>query len=107
MRAGRLNRRVTVLRKGLPVDDGLTTKPAEWNVIGSRKAEVERARGRMPVQLEGRDPEYPVAFTFRSDSFTRTITEQDRLRLDGRDYHLSSALPADRDSVECIGVARG
>lgn len=107
MRAGALKYRVTILRQGLPVDNGITTKPGEWKAIGTRKADMNRARGREVVQMEGRDPEYPVTFTLRSDTLTRSITEQDRMEYRGRTYHLSSALPNDDDGIECVGVAHG
>lgn len=107
MRAGPLKHRVAILRQGLPVDNGVTTKPGEWKRIGTRKADMIRGRGREVVQAEGRDPEYPVTFTLRSDTLTRSITEQDRLQYGARVYHLSSALPNDDNGIECIGIARG
>lgn len=107
MRAGPLKYRVAILRQGLPVDNGITTKPGEWSSIGTRKASMVRARGREVVQAEGRDPEYPVTFTMRADSFTRSITEQDRIEFRGRAYHLSSVLPNEDGGIECVGTAHG
>lgn len=106
MRAGTLRRRVAILRQGLPVDDGLTTKPAEYKPIGSRKAEIEVGRGRPVTQQVGQDHEYPVTFKFRRDSFTSSITDDDRLLFGGRTYHLDSAISPDHESVVCVGVAR-
>lgn len=107
MRAGLLRHRVAILRQGMAIDDGLTTKPGEWIEIATRKANVKGSTGRAVSQQQGQDTEYPATFTLRSDPVTRSITDKDRIGYRGLVYHLDSALPDGTDGIVCIGVARG
>jgi head-tail adaptor len=79
----RFARRVTVLRAGAAVDDGLQSRPGAEVEAFSRMADRrdvsdgERFRsGEVMAELGTR-------YTLRADSLTRTITAKDRLREGG------------------------
>ena len=50
IRAERLDRRVSLLRRGAGSDDGLTVVPGAWAVLATRWASIKPRMGREPVQ---------------------------------------------------------
>lgn len=106
MEAGKLDRRVTIERRGAPVDTGMTKKPGPWAYLADRAAEVIYSRGRETLANQGVEAELPVAFRVRFDSVTKTITVRDRLIYEGKPFDLKSVNEIGRrDGVELVGVA--
>ena len=106
MKAGALDRSVTILRQGAPVDDGFQTLPGAWGTLAVRKAQRITSRGREVFENQGIDALVPMTFVFRDDSVTRTITPADRISFGGRLYDLKAVNELGRRrGVECVGVA--
>lgn len=97
--AGKLDRRVTIFAPGAVVDDGFTDRPGDAEEAGSRLAWVKPVRGSERFEAEGREGKRVMRFWFRSDSLTRTITEEHALELDGRRYQITG--------IETIGRREG
>lgn len=106
MRAGSLDRTVTIMRQGAAVDDGYTMTPGAWAALATRKAQRIVSRGREVFENQGIDALVPMTFVFRDDSVTRTIAVTDRLSFDGKVYDLKSVNEIGRRrGIECVGVA--
>lgn len=106
MRAGLLDRRVSIQRQGEPIDDGVTTVPGGWIEVGTRKAQVIRSRGREVFENLGRESEVPVTFVMRSDTLTRSITVTDKIVFEEQSFDIQSVQEIGRrDGIECVGVA--
>jgi len=106
MRAGALDRIVTILRQGDSVDDGLQATPGAWATLAVRKAQRITSRSREVFESQGIDAIVPMTFVLRDDSVTRTITPADRISYAGRLYDLKSVSELGRRRwIECVGVA--
>lgn len=106
MKAGSLDRTVTIQRQGAAVDDGYTMQPGAWATLATRKAQRITSRGREVFEQQGVDAEVPMTFVLRDDSVTRTITVKDRVSYGGKVYDLKSVTEIGRRrGVELIGVA--
>lgn len=90
MKAGRLDRTITLFTPGDPVDDGYTTHPGEPENKGTRKAALISARTREIFENSGPEVERPVIFEVRSDPLTRQMTEVWTLEYEGRSYNIRS-----------------
>lgn len=107
MKAGKLKRRVTILRQGAPLDDGITTKPGPWETLATRYAQDIRSRDREVFENLGIDAEVPMTFILRHDSVTKTITPLDRIGFEDKQFDIKSVNEVGfREGVEVIGVAR-
>lgn len=107
--AGKLDRRVTVLRQGAAVDDGFTRVPGAWASIGSRWASVKPRMGREPVQVGSRAGEAVQSVWMRFDELTRTITAADAIEIEGQRFEIV-APPIEvgrREGIEVLIVAGG
>lgn len=110
LKAGSLNRRVSILRRGAPVDDGYTTAPAPYEWIGARFASVKPRMGREAVEAGGREARTIMSFWMRRDALARTITADDALELDGVRYEIVAPpieVGAMREGIEVLAVAGG
>lgn len=107
IRSGRLDRRVTIQRRGPDVDDGYTKKPGDWQDVATRWASVKPARGREVMEAEGQSGIAPMSFWFRYDAVTAGVTAQMALVHDGQRYEITA--PAmevgRRQGIEVIALA--
>lgn len=85
MMAGKLDRRVSIMRLGAESDDGYTTSQP-WIEIGTRWASFSPQVGKEAIEAAGKDGVEAVRFRMRHDSLTRTITEKDALEFEARRY---------------------
>lgn len=88
VRAGQLDRRVTILRQGPPVHDGLQNLPGAFGPIGTRAGSVKPLPGRETVEHMAKVARAPLSVWLRFDSLTRTITARDAVKIDGRRYQI-------------------
>lgn len=109
IRAGKLDRRVTILRRGPIVDDGYQSRPGSLQPIATRSASVKPKMGREPIEAAGREGLTVMSFWMRFDSLTRTIGPSDALELDDLRYEIL-APPIQvgrREGIEVLAVAGG
>lgn len=106
MKAGTLDRRVTILRGGTAVDDGFTIQPGELGIYASRKASWKPANQRETFQNLGREAQAGGTLWLRSDSLTRHIAETDQVAMEGKLYEvLGIAEIGRREGVELLVAA--
>jgi SPP1 family predicted phage head-tail adaptor len=108
MKAGALDRRVTILRLGAASDDGYTTTQ-EWIEVGQRWAAFKPQSGREAIEAAGKDGMEAATFHLRHDSLTRSITELDVLEYETRRYAII-APPVElgrREGLEIIARGEG
>ena len=108
MKAGNLDRRVTLRRAAL-VDDGFSLVEV-WADLGepipAARADVSDGEKWRAAQVQAA---IGTRFTVRSDTLTRTITPRDRLQHEGREYTITGVREADgprRAVLELSCVAR-
>lgn len=89
--AGRLDRRVTVLRAAPAAHDGYEPVPGALQVLGSRLASIKPAWRREGVQAGGMEAAAELSAWLRVDNLTRTIRATDKVVLDGRLFELTAA----------------
>lgn len=107
VRTGKLDRRVEIHRHGAAVDDGLTKVPGALALLATRWGWVMLRRGREPVDAGTRAGEATQSVWLRFDSVTRTITEQDVVKIDGQQFEIV-APPIEvgrREGIELLIVA--
>lgn len=106
MRAGSLDRAVTIQRQGAATDDGYTMQPGAWATLATRKAQRITSRGREVFEQQGIDAEVPMTFVLRDDGVTRTVTPKDRVVFGGKAYDIKAVSEIGRRrGVEIVGVA--
>lgn len=106
MRAGKLDRIITLLKSGAPVDDGYTTLPGGFEPQGTRKARYIPAMAREVFENAGREAKMPVVFEVRSDSLTRQITEQWVIEYAGQRFDIEGVQEIGRnDGIRIQAVA--
>lgn len=88
LRAGKLNRVVSLLAKGTGTDDGYTTKPGAFATIGKRRASVQPEYRPERLEALGQTGKAVIIVRVRSDSMTRSLTEEHGVRYKGDDYEL-------------------
>lgn len=89
MLAGSLDRRVTILRHDADATNDLGEPVESWTAsdqVWASKSDVSDAER---VKAMGVGSKLSTRFVVRSASLTRSITTQDRLRYDGRDYEIT------------------
>ncbi|PKB19654.1 SPP1 family predicted phage head-tail adaptor [Novosphingobium kunmingense] len=107
VRAGRLNRRVTILRRGAGSDDGYGKVPGAWQVLCARDASIKPARRNEVYEAAGTEGKAELTCWLRHDSVTRTIAETDAVVEGGRLYEIA-ATPMEvgnREGIELRIVA--
>lgn len=90
MRAGPLDRIITLFRPGAAVDDGYTSKPALENE-GTRKARFIPERVSEIYAGGGRQAQVPIVLEVRSDPLTRQIDTGWRIEFEGKNYDVTGA----------------
>lgn len=108
MKAGALDRRVSIMRLGPATDDGYTTSQP-WVEIGTRWASFSPQVGKEAIEAAGKDGVEAVRFQVRHDSLTRTLTELDALEFEARRYAII-APPVEigrREGLEIVARSEG
>ena len=88
VRAGKLDRRISILRYGAPVDDGYTLVEGELGVLTTRSASWRPATRKEQFENAGTEAKAGGIFWIRSDTTTRTIVETDKLVFEGRMFDI-------------------
>lgn len=105
--AGRLDRVVTLLEPGVGVDDGFTTKPGAFASMGTRRASVQPEYRAEKLEALGLVGKSVITVRLRSDSKTRTLTEEHGVRYKGKDHSLVGR-PIElgrNEGIELVAVA--
>lgn len=108
VKAGRLNRPVTIVRRGAGSDDGMGTVPGAWQVLCKRDASIIPARRNEVYEAAGTEGKAELTCWLRHDSVTRTIAETDAVVEGGRLFEIV-ATPMEvgnRDGME-LRIVRG
>lgn len=105
--AGRLDRRVKILRRLASSDDGYGTQPGDWALLAERWASVRPRMGKENPEAGGMTARAVTSFWLRFDEVTREITELDAVELDGVRYEI--VVPplqvGRREGIELLAVA--
>ena len=88
MKAGQLDRTITLLQPGSETDDGYTTKAGNHTSAGTRKARLMTGNPAEQFELQGRVALRRAQFLVRSDSLTRTITATWKLTYNSVTYDI-------------------
>lgn len=107
MKAGKLDRTITLFKQGASVDDGYTTLPGELESQGTRKARYIPAMAREVFENAGREGKMPVVFEVRSDSLTRQINETWAIDYDGRRFDIEGVQEIGRNEGIRIQAVAG
>lgn len=86
MKAGKLDRRIAILRRTL-THDGLQ-RVEGWAVVGHRWASRRPLAGGETVEAEGRRSFARYSLWLRIDSLTSTISSADAIGIDGQRFEL-------------------
>ena len=106
MKAGALDRRISILRAGARVDDGYTDADGPLEVLFERWASWKPANGRETFENAGKEAKAGGSFWLRYDSDTRGILETDKLHFEGRIWDILSITEMNRrDGLELIVAA--
>lgn len=106
MKAGTLDRRVSILRNGPATDNGIEVLPGALGVLATRWASWKPANGREVFENQGREAKSGGTFWLRSDSATRHIHETDKVAFDGRLYDVLAIQELGRrEGIELIVAA--
>ncbi|MFI8667150.1 head-tail adaptor protein [Qipengyuania sp. NPDC077410] len=88
LRAGALDRQITLLKPGELIDDGYTTKPGVPVIAGKRRASVKVEKGGEQFQSEQLRGKRVMSVWLRSDILTRSIAENWQVQYEGRTFDL-------------------
>jgi head-tail adaptor len=88
MKAGNLDRRISILRQGAAVDDGYTVVPGALGVLANRAAAWRPATRTEQFESAGEEAKVGGSFWLRSDSITRQVVETDKIAYSGRIYEI-------------------
>jgi head-tail adaptor len=88
MKAGNLDRRISILRQGAAVDDGYTVNPGALGVLANRSAAWRPATRTEQFENAGTEAKSAGSFWVRSDSRTRQVVETDKVAYSGRIYEI-------------------
>lgn len=103
LRAGDLNRTVTLQKRGEPSHDGRSRKPGDWVTVATRRASVMPVPGREVEEGAGRSGLRLTSFWFRHDSVTAAMTEEWSLLYKGQRYDVAEP-PRELGRAEGIEV---
>lgn len=91
LRAGKLDRRIQIMRAGAAVHDGFTKKPGPLAVFAARFASWQPSGGNRTFENFGREAKAGGTFWLRYDPTTAEITTTDIVRDEsGRDWTILS-----------------
>lgn len=106
IKAGELDRRVTIQRNGPPTDDGYTTVPGTLADYYTCSAKWTPARGREVFESQGIEAYSGGTLLIRYNPTTATIRETDKVLFGGRLWNILSILEVDRhEGIELIVAA--
>lgn len=106
MKAGKLDRRITVQRQGEATDDGYTTQPGALEDYCTRWASWKPANGRETFEAQGREALAGGTFWLRWDSLSSGISTTDVVLFEGRTWDIAAVQQIGRrEGVELIVVA--
>ena len=106
MKAGTLDRRISILREGPATDNGIEFIPGSLGVLATRWASWKPANGSEVFENQGREAKAGGTFWLRSDSVTRQISAVDRVAFDGRLYDVVAVQELGRrEGIELIVAA--
>lgn len=106
MKAGKLDRRITVQRQGPAVDDGYTTQPGALTDYCIRWASWKPANGRETFESQGNEAKAGGTFWLRYDGLTSAILATDVVLFEGRTWEIKAVQQLGRrEGVELIVVA--
>lgn len=106
MKAGNLDRRVTIQREGAPTDNGIEETDGVLADYATRWASWKPANGREVFENLGREAKAGGTFWLRYDSETAAIEETDKVLFDGRLWDIIGIQEiARREGIELIVAA--
>jgi head-tail adaptor len=107
MRAGSLDRRVTLLRRGAAVDNGYELVPGAWAPLGQRYASIRAERRNEATEQQGLTARRVMSLWLNNDALVRSLTAQDAVLFDARVYELvAEPVEVDRHrGIELLAVA--
>lgn len=104
--AGSLDRRITLMRHGAEIDDGLISLPGALMEMGRRSASWKPANGRRVFENLGRKTLAAGSFWLRSDAVTRQLVEVDKIGFADRVWDIVSITELGRrDALEIMVTA--
>lgn len=109
MRAGSLNRRITLERQGAGQDDDSGEEIGTWATLGRPWADIEPLTGRELVNSNLEMSKQPTRFRFRYSSTWSDLSARDRIVFNSTTYDIESVVPVKHmnGEFEVIGVVRG
>lgn len=106
MKAGKLDRRITIQRQGPSTDNGIEEVPGAPEDYATRWASWKPSNGREIFENLGREAKSGGTFWLRYDSVTAGIRETDVAQFDGRQWGIVGIQELDRrEGIELIVVA--
>lgn len=105
IKAGELDRRITIRRPGAPIDDGMQTLPGPLEDYTTCSAKWTPARGRETFENLGREAYAGGTFLIRRNPTTLAIKETDKVSYHGRSWDIIGVTERDRDGLELLVVA--
>lgn len=106
MKAGKLDRRITIQRQGAATDNGIELVDGALEDYATRWASWKPANGREVFENLGREAKSAGTFWLRYDSTTSGTLPTDKVVFDGRYWDIQSITQIDRrDGVELLVVA--
>jgi len=106
MKAGKLDRRITIQRQGEATDNGIEEIPGALETYATRWASWKPANGREIFENLGREAKAAGTFWLRYDSLTSGILATDLVSWDGRTWDIISINQIGRlEGVELLVVA--
>ena len=106
MKAGTLDRRITIQRQGASTDDGYTTVPGALETYAERPASWKAANGRETYENLGREAKSAGTFFLRYDTLTSAIRATDKVLWDGRTWDIASVTELGRrEGIELLVIA--
>lgn len=106
MKKGRMRSRITVERKGAPVDDGYTTIPGGWIVWCKAYAAVFYGSGNEQRQAAQEQASQAASFEVAATTKTRTISVADRISFDGALWDITGNHEIERGAGRRITAVR-
>lgn len=106
MKAGKLDRRITIQRPGPPTDDGYGTLPGALADHYTCFAHWRPARGYEVFENAGIEAYSAGTFTIRLNPTAAGIRTTDKVSYGGLIWNIISVMERDRDGIE-LGVVAG
>jgi head-tail adaptor len=106
MKAGKLDRRVVIVRAGPPIDNGVEAVPGAEVPLATRWASWRPSNGREVFEAQGLEARAGGTFWLRWDSVTSGILPTDRVLFEDRLWDIKGVQEIGRrDGIELIVAA--